>query len=100
MRFMAVWLVMAGCLTSEPDAPAPAPAAEAPAAPAPAEVEAAKKEAVTRAAAVAKAIDAGTDPAEAMASEGLDETSFRSLLYDIAADPALTKMYADARTAD
>ena len=49
-------------------------------------------------AAVAEAIEADPGHADqALAEAGFDKESFDAVLYDIAADPALTKRYLDAR---
>ena len=48
--------------------------------------------------AVAEAIEADPGHADqALAEAGFDKESFDAVLYDIAADPALTKRYLDAR---
>ena len=71
------------------EAPADAPAADAAPAPLPAKVQ----EAVT----VAKAIRAKPDDtAAALADNGTTAAAFDALMYEIAADPALSKAFEDA----
>ena len=86
---MMLWMVaLVACSEETPPEPQPARVV----APAPAiDARAAK------AAAVARAIDGGAAPAEAMKAEGLEPEAFRDLLYEIAADHTLTMQYERAR---
>lgn len=88
--WMLLVLLGTACGTTEAPAPEADPVEEPEAAPA---VDAR----VVKAAAVAKAIKAGTDPVEAMKAQDLDEDGFRKLLYDIAEDPELSKAYEAER---
>lgn len=81
-------IMLIGCGAPPQVEPAPEPAEEAAPAVDPR---------VEKAAAVANAIAGGTSPADAMAAQGLDDKSFNDLLYEIAADPELTKAYLEAR---
>ena len=87
---VSVMVGLVGCGDSVTPEPAPEPAEAAPAAPT-------EDPRVTRAAAVANAIAAGTVPEEAMAEQGLEPQQFRDLLYEIAENPKLTDAYLKAR---
>ncbi len=52
---------------------------------------------VTRAAAVAKDVAAGTASADALAKHGLTAGELEALMLEIAADPALSAAYEEAR---
>lgn len=86
---MTLWLfAVLGCgdtpVASEPD-------------PEPVEATAAIVPRAARAAAIAAAIDGGQDPVAAMKAQGLDEESFRALMFKIAADHDLSVQYEQAR---
>lgn len=84
MMWTMLWL--AGCGTEAPPAPEPEPVVKPEASP------------VETAAAIAKAIDAAPDDADAiLAKHGMTEQAYRALLYEIAEDPKKSMLFLARR---
>jgi hypothetical protein len=86
LLLIACCLIVAGCATPEPEAPAQ----EAAVADAPTDV-------AQKAAEIAKAIEADPDATEQiLEGRGLTVDEFEQMMYEISADPELSKAYEAA----